>query len=158
MSIREDFLPVLDTARGMLDAVFGLRRYDVVMLVTTWSGALVGDGTPTTVETPVVVDGDKRPKVQQLSSRDIIASGGLYQEQDMRVGPLTPSFAGGGTTVADFDPPAAGPTTEVVYRLTGPDTPATGTLYRKVGQRVDRNFRYELILRQLGVGVAEMGN
>jgi hypothetical protein len=155
VTIREDFLPVVDWGRGLLDAAFGLRRYDVVMVVTTWSGALPGDGTASpAVETPIVVAGSRRPKVEQLTQRDIVASGGLYQEQDLRVGPLTPAFTSGGLDVTAFDPAAVGPSTEVLFRLTGPGTPATGALYRKVGQSVEKNFHYSFVLRRLGVSGA----
>src|SRR5205085_2172940 len=104
MTIREDFLPVVDEYRGLLDTQFGLRRYDVAMVVTTWSGELPGDGEPTPTVTPIVVDGNKRPKVEQLSEREVLASGGLYQDQDVRVGPLTPEFDGGGTAITAIDP------------------------------------------------------
>lgn len=152
MTIRDKYLAKLDKYRGKLDTKWDLRRYTVEHVSTTWTGDIPGEGTTTgPVYTPIVVDGDKRPKVTQLTQRDVIASGGLYQDQDLRIGPLTPPIAGGGgTEITTFDPSPTGPSTTVMFRITGPGCEG-GALYRKVGQDVAGNFRYSIIVRRMAV-------
>lgn len=144
------FLPVLDRYRGMLDSVWGLRQYSVLVRVNTWAGGTLPGAqgaSKTPVDTPLLVDG-KRPNVEQLSQRDILASGGLYQDQDLKVGPLTPPFPGGGTELAAFEPPVTGSGTEVLFKVTGPAYPG-GAWFKRVGAEVIRgNFHFHLILRK----------
>ncbi len=150
-TIREAYLPVLDLYRGMLASTWDLRRYDVTVRVNTWSGALVGEGTKTTVNTPLLVNG-QRPKVTQVTQKQIIMSHGLYQDQDLMVGPLTPPFAGGGTAVIVFDPSNAAPNVELLFVVSGGpgDTDAGGDFYRLVAQEDTHNFRYMIVLRRTG--------
>lgn len=152
MTIRDTYLALLDGYRGRLNSDWDLRRYDVEHVSTTWAGGLPGDGAASSpVVTPIVVDGDKRPKVAQLSQKDILASGGLYQDQDLRIGPLTPPIlGGGGLPITVFDPAPVGPSTTVMFRITGPGCEG-GVMYRKVGQDVTGNFRYSIIVRRMGV-------
>lgn len=152
MTPRDAVLPVLDTFRGLLDTSFGLRRYAVAVVVNTWSGALVGEGTKTQVITSLVVAGGARPKVEQLTQRDVMASGGLYQDLDFRVGPLTPvssSFPSVGVDPSTFDPAPVGANVEVLFTVTGPGMP-NGAFFKKVSQEVARNFRFTLVLRKTG--------
>jgi len=149
---REVFLPVLDLYRGGLNTLWDLRRYDVAVVVNTWSGPLVGQGTKTQVVTPLLVAGGARPRVEQVSQRDVIASGGLLQDLDFRVGPLTPvspGFPSIGIDPTKFDPAAVGPNVEVLFKLTGPGMTG-GALFKKVGQDVSRNFRLTIVLRKTG--------
>lgn len=160
MSIRDAFLPVLDTYRGWLDTGWGLRQYDVVIRTITWKiGAAnatypgAPGATKTFVDTPLLVNG-ARVKVEQLSQRDIIASGGLYQDQDLKIGPITPSYVKGAGT-GGFDPSTLDPTTtganEVLFKITGPNFP-TGAWFKKIGQEiVHANFHYYVIVRKNGV-------
>jgi hypothetical protein len=152
-TIRDQYLGLLDNYRGMLGAVWDLRRYDVVLRTTTWAGGVLpGDhgATPTVVETALTCNG-QRVKVEQVSQRDIIASGGQYQDQDLRIGPLTPYSAG---FTAGFDPsvldPAPGTNMSVVLLITGPAYPA-GALFRKLSLEMQSgNFRYCMIVRKTG--------
>jgi len=153
MSFRDAFLPVLDTYRGALDTVYGLRRFDVTVRVTTWApGSLPGSqgSTKAPVDTPLTVAGGARPKVEQVSQRTIIASGGLYQDQDLRIGPLTPSYSvASGIDPSVFDPAGAS-NVEVLLKLVGPGLPAGGAWFSKVGQEVTANFHYSLVVRATG--------
>jgi hypothetical protein len=152
MTIRDTYLSVLDGHRGRLTSVWDLRRYVVEQVSQTWTGDLPGEGTTTgPVYTPITVGDGGRPKVAQLSQQDVIASGGLYQDQDLRIGPLTPPIAGGGgTEITALDPASAGPAATVMFRITGPGCEG-GALYRKVGQDVSANFRYSIIVRRMAV-------
>ncbi|WP_437767177.1 hypothetical protein WMF27_20545 [Sorangium sp. So ce281] len=155
MSVRTAFLPILDKYRGMLDTVWDLRRYDVVVRINTWTpGTLPGaqGSTKGPVDTPLLVNGG-RVKVEQLTQRDIIASGGLYQDQDLKIGPLTPPYTNAqglpaGTNPTVFDPVISGSNTEVLFKITGPGYP-TGAWFKKIGQELPKaNFAYYLIVRK----------
>ena len=74
MTIRDDCLPIFESARVLL-ADTGLRRFDVVMRVVTWSGQTAGEGTRTVTDTPLLIQG-KRPGVRRMKQEDVIASGG----------------------------------------------------------------------------------
>jgi hypothetical protein len=151
MTIRDTYNGLLDGYRAKLNTVWDLRRYVVEHVSQTWTGELPGEGTTTgPVYTPITVGDGARPKVAQLSQRDVIASGGLYQDQDLRIGPLTPPFTGGGTAITTFDPASVGPAATVMFRITGPGCEG-GALYRKVGQDVAGNFRYSIIVRRMAV-------
>lgn len=88
MSKRDNILPAFDRARTKLDTL-GLRRYAVATRRRTWSGGRKGLGTATTADTPLV----PTPRVRQLSTREIAASGGKYQQGDFRIDRITPAFA-----------------------------------------------------------------
>lgn len=150
MSIVRDSLPILNSARALLSDV-GLRPYTVSLLVTTWSGAAVGQGTRSQVETPLTVANGRPPKVRQMSAKEIVAQGGTLEDQIFEVGPLTPSYAGGGTDAALINPPVTGSPTEVHFLLRGPGIPATGTLCQKVFDRLDSPFRLMFQIRRIGV-------
>ena len=160
MSIRDSFLPILDTYRGWLDTGWGLRQYDVVIRVITWKIGAVNAAYPgapgatkTAVDTPLTVNG-ARVKVEQLNQKDIIASGGLYQDQDLKIGPITPAFTENALQKG-FDPATLDPTTsganEVLFKITGPNFP-TGAWFKKIGQEIVKaNFHYFVILRKNAV-------
>ncbi len=160
MSIRDAFLPILDTYRGWLDGGWGLRQYDVVLRVTTWKIGLANapyPGAPgaakTVVDTPLLVDG-QRVKVELVTQKDIIASGGLYQDQDLKIGPITPAFTLNAVQKG-FDPatldPAVSGANEVLFKITGPNYPS-GAWFKKVGQEIPMgNFHYYLIVRKSAV-------
>lgn len=152
MTIRDTYLGVLDGFRARLNTTWDLRRYAVDHVSQTWTGELPGEGTTTgPVYTPITVGDGARPKVAQISQQDVIASGGRYQDQDLRIGPLTPPIAGGGgTEIAVFDPSPTGSSTTVMFRITGPGI-ESGALFRKVGQDVTGNFRYSIIVRRMAV-------
>ena len=148
MSLRDDLLPVLDEVRA-IPGELGLRPFEVWMRVTTWDGGRVGVGTKTTTDTQFLVGG-QNPKCHVLTSKDVVASGGLYSEADVRVGPLTPQFPGGGSDTTAFDPPVTGAATQVAFRILGPGITAGGDWYRKIGQNDVAPLRYEIILRKTG--------
>lgn len=153
MSIRDAYLPILDLYRGALNSVWDLRRFDVTVRVTTYApGTLPGaqGSTKDAVDTPLTVYGGGRPKVEQVSQATIIASGGLYQDQDLRIGPLTPAYGiASGIDPAVFDP-AGSSNTEVLFLIAGPGLPSGGAWYKKVGQEVTGNFHYSLVVRATG--------
>jgi hypothetical protein len=156
VSLPNAYRSLLDRYRGMLDGTWGLRLYSVTVRVNAWSGTLPGQqgATKTPTETPLLAGGG-RPRVEQVSQRDVIASAGLYEEQDLRIGPLTPAFtdpatgAPGGIDPSLFDPLVNGGPTEVLFRVDGPGLPAAW--YKKVGTEIiPGNFRYCFVVRKTG--------
>lgn len=105
---------------------FGLRPHTVEVGLGSWSGSVTGEGTLTTTWTPIVEANGQSPKVKWLSTEEI-AVGGL-QKGSVRIGPITPDFSGGGTSVAQImlDSMTTGQTRHV--RITGPTHP-TGAIY-----------------------------
>lgn len=154
MTIVSDALSILDDARGLLDDV-GLRPYQVFVRVTAWSGARAGLGTKTVTDTELTVADGKRPKVRQLSAKDVVASGGSLSDQIFEIGPLTPPFTGGGTEASVINPALdADAPTGVLYVLMGPGAPADGWLCKRVGDKLDSPFRYMVTVQRIGVDAA----
>lgn len=156
MTLRDNCLPIFESARVLL-ADAGLRRFDVVMRVVTWSGQTSGEGTKTTMDTPLRIQG-KRPGVRTVSQKDVVASGGLYEDGDMRIGPFTPAFTGaigpiasGGLEPAAFNPAKDSTTREIYYKLTGPGMEA-GHWFVKIEQKNDSAFSYYLTVRKIASG------
>lgn len=152
--LRNRLLPMVDVIRG-IPGRLGLRLYTVTVRVTTWSGAAAGVGTPTITETGIKLDlGTYPTRVRQVTQQEIAASGGLYQAQDMIVGPITPPYTGSATdndAISVFEPPVGASPTEIIFKLTGPGLPTTGAWYEKVSQDVSKSFRYTFVLRKLAV-------
>lgn len=159
MSFASDLRADLDEIRAIPDEL-GLRPFDVIVRVVTWSGADasgrsgVGIGTSSYVDTPFLVGGGHRPKVRQVSMRDIIASGGLYHDQDMKVGPVTPAYPGnasqegGGVAYATIEPPVTGAPTQIYYRVSGNGLPGLGVWYDKKFDTTDHAMNSWFILRR----------
>ena len=87
--------------------------------------------------------------VRQLKRSEVFASGGLYSDQDLKVGPLTPAYVnpvtGGYTDVAIE--PAAAPASEVFWLVSGPQVPATGGVFVQIGEEATA-LHYYVILRK----------
>lgn len=151
----ERFLRALDKIRGIPGRIKlrdeGLRLYTVSIRVRTWSGSRPGvdASTSTDANTYFYVDaGTHRPHVEQVSQRDIIASDGQYQDQDLKVGPITPPYTGGGVDITAFDPTPGNSPTEVFFKIEGPGMATGGSWFRKVGQDVSHALSYTFVLRR----------
>lgn len=148
----DELLHTIDQARKIAGE-FGLRPYTVTVRVRTWSGSRVGLGTKTDTDTPLKVGGGTQsPYVREISQKEIVASGGLYQDQDIEVGPITPSYTiplSGGHAISSFEPPR-NPPTEVYFLVTGPGMASTGSWFKKQGQRLTSVFGYTIVLRRTG--------
>lgn len=151
-TLRDSLLPALDAIRG-IPVVLGLRPHTVSVFQRVYSGTSTGIGNSVDVTTSLRIDLGtfSQLKVRNVTQRDIIASGGLYTDQDVVVGPITPPFTGSAAdndAISVFDPPPNGSPTEVFFKITGPGYPATGAYFKKIGQRVDQPFRFMLYLRK----------
>ena len=148
--VDDDFLRAIDEIRGIPDEL-GVESYSATVRVISWTGARVGLGTRTVTDTPIRVGaGQSKAHVARVTSKDVIASGGLYTAQDMRIGPLTPGYAGGGVAAATLDPSTSARPTEVYFVLAGPGIPAGGVLYARVGAEMDSSTQYFVVVRSTG--------
>ena len=151
-TLRNALLPAVDALRGV-PGILGLRLFTVTVITQVWSGGRPGLGTPTRAEVGIkVASGTGQVKVVQISQKDIIASGGTYEDIDYMVGPITPPYTGStldDDQIAVFNPPVvSGQPLDVIFRIVGPGTGANGVFCKKIGQDVTKNFRYMLRLRR----------
>lgn len=87
MTDRDDALPDVQQARADVQGV-GLRRYAITIRKRTWAGGFPGIGAMTPTDLVIT----PTPRVRQLHSREIAASGGTYEQGDYRVDKITPGF------------------------------------------------------------------
>lgn len=148
MSFRTNLLKTIEKIRhlpGSLD----IRQYHVFVVVRAWTGDRPGVGSSTITTTELLVSGYP-PKVKPLTTKDVIASGGLYTASDLRVGPFTPTTPAGGTDPMTFNPATTSDPTEVTFVVTGPGLPASGIRCERINDDTYGNFSHYLILRQTG--------
>ena len=141
MSLRTDLLATVDLVRTLRGPDgFDIATVQVTIVRRTWAGGRRGSGAPSDVTVLAI---SEWTKVRQVSERLVASSGGLYTMNDIKVGPITPSFTGGGFSPADLKP--VGLTgQEIVYILSGA---MTGE-YALINLDTTRPFRYEMILRR----------
>jgi len=161
MTDRDDLRALADEIRGDIPSEMGLRQVAVFVLLRTETGAKrpgMSGGTITDTWTRVVNNG-KNPKLETLKSRDILASGGVYEAEDVRVGPFTPVFPTGGNLPSAYDPDQVSPgspnvTSTVYVALVSPaaEDGAEIEWYTRVNATDSRaNFRRTMIIRRIGV-------
>lgn len=156
-SFRDSLLPAVDIMRA-IPATLGLRLHTVSVLVRVWSGGRPGLGLSTDNFYGLHVGQSQSvgAKVRNVSQKEAIASGGLYTEQDLIVGPITPPYTGSqldNDQIPIFDPIPpiqAVLSTEVFFLVKGPGYSAGGDWFKKIAQRTDQPFRYMIWLRKTG--------
>ncbi len=137
-----------------IPGTLGLRPNAVTIEIRTWDGGKVGRGAAT-VSTPGDPFGTvgltilPTPKVREVSTHEVASSGGVYEQGDLVVGPITPAYPGppaGGYTVEQIAPEIAPDQAgiEVVYLITGPDAGE----YRRITANTDRALHFTLMLRR----------
>lgn len=156
MPLTDDCRPIFEDARVLLSDL-GFRQYDVVRRVVRWTGEQPGDGTRSAEDTPITIQG-RRPGTHKISQKDVIASGGLYEDGDWRIGPFTPLFTGaigpitdGGVDIDTLDPPVEGTGLEVYWQLTGPGF-ADGAWFKRIAREVSPVFSISIVVRKLATG------
>lgn len=139
MSLVSDIMQGLDDIRG-IGGELGLRPYKVSFLVRSWSGVRPNDGISTDAPPVVLTTGNgcQSVIVKQVSAKEIVASGGLYRDRDLKVGPLTPPYVAsldlpaGGFADATLDPVPTGAPVEVFWNVQGPDMPPGGSWFERL--------------------------
>lgn len=124
----------------------GFRTSDVSVVTRLWPSGRRGDPDETSfIDTAILPLINPRPKVRQVSSREIAGSGGTYQDGDLRVDKLTPKFAAGGYTINELAPISPDEGTEILYVVTGP----LAGEYHRINSNADRALGYSLTLRRM---------
>lgn len=119
MSFADDLKELAYEIRA-IPGELGMRPYSAAILLGTWSGTNTGRGDTINECLPLLEANGQNPKIRQLTDEEI-ALGGLGKGS-IRIGPITPAFAGGGTSISTLQPcVAAGQTVHVI--LTGPEYP-----------------------------------
>lgn len=151
-NLRNSLLPVLQRFRN-LSVELGVRRYQMWLRKRVWSGSRVGQGTSVTTDTYL-----GRPKFRRVSSKDVIA-GSVMSEQVFEVGPFTPEHSTPSSrptpdTLAvspdDLSPPQTGVPTEVYFVVKGDGFPATGALFERVSDSLEKPFRFTVTIKSVG--------
>ncbi len=149
MGLREDLLPAVQAIRNIA-VDLGIRRYEVWVRLVTYSGTRVGLGTATTTDTYL-----GRPKVREVSSKDIIA-GTEMGDVVYEIGPFTPESAAltlpdtKSLSPYDLSPVQTSNPTEIYYLVKGPGLPTAGLLCQRVKDDLDKPFRYMVTVKGIG--------
>lgn len=118
-TFRDSFLPKLDKIRAGVPSKFGIRMVELKVRTKDWTTKNVGSGSKTITDTIIGGPGATRYKIAVVTTRDVIASGGLYQAGQYKVGPITPPYPGGPFTADQLIPPKLpGQNREIYYGVT----------------------------------------
>lgn len=120
MTFREDMRELIDSIRGPIPGELGLRQIRSFVVTREWTGSMVGQGTSTVLIREILCD-VYSPKVVEVSSRDIVASGGQFEQGDVSIGPVTPPWLTGGVNSALLNPDPSGSPTEVYVCTVEPE-------------------------------------
>lgn len=152
-TLRESCLEILDHTRG-ISPILDLRRYDVSIVIRQWTGSRPGQGTSTITPLPFLVDNYKyRPKVRLLTTKEIIASNGLYVDGDYLVGRITPQYTSldgyvYGYIPDDLRPIVTSQPREIFFKMIGPGLESQGSWFSTVEVSVERNLHYTFVIRK----------
>lgn len=149
MTLRTGLLKRIDKIRQIPQRL-DLRQNRVFVVIRQSGGAVVGQGTAVDLVTELFISGSYRIKAQQVSMKDIVASGGYLTDQDVKVGPFTPEYLSGGVPRDVFDPPVANSPREILFLVTGHGMPANGRYYKRQYDESLMNFHNTLYLRATG--------
>jgi hypothetical protein len=141
----DDLRKLADETRRVAEDTIPIRTVQVVIKVRVWSRRR-GEGP--FFDQDLVMP--TRYPVRFLSSKEVNSSGGRYTQEDVKWGPITPSFDGGtgGYTIALLNPkPLAGEEarTEILYVLSG----AIEGVYKLDNFDSPKPFRYMLTLKRM---------
>lgn len=148
MSLKDDLLPLIDSLRA-IPGELGFRPYQVWVRVTTYAGPRVGVGAVSVTETQLLVGG-QNPKVREVKNKDVVAGTSEFTSATYDIGPLTPTFSGGGFGASTLDPEKTSTPTTVLYVLKGPGMPSEGLLCQRISDDVDRPLRSVIRVQSIG--------
>jgi len=147
VTLRDTLLPRIDALRA-IPGELGFRPYTSVRIRTrTWSGTRPGDGTPADEWTDLTTGGQPA-KVSQMNVRAIAASNGQFLDGDCVVGPLTPTFSGGGYDPSDIASSSTARNVERHVVLQGPGEPEAGSVWAIINPNTSRSLRYTMVIRR----------
>lgn len=133
-----------------LPAEFGLRQYSTSIVIETWSGNHVGDGSCFEKVTPILENGGTNPKLRFMNEEQRTLAG--LEVGSCEVGPITPDFGSNGTPLSDLLPSVK--SHEVVYALvTGPRFP-NGAKFAIKKLETDRALHWTMSLEPISLGIS----
>jgi hypothetical protein len=139
MTLADDLLPTVLAGRAIAGTL-GFRPYRVYIVAESYTGPHTGESLANIDETEIVEGSSQPPKVRWLKDEEIAV--GNLAGGTIEVGPITPEFAGGGTSLellaGELD---RGATRHV--RIVGPKHP-DGARYRITEIRAERALRYTI--------------
>jgi len=120
MTLADRLKPLTHRCRA-IPGRLGLRPYTVAIVTGSWNGSNTGRGAPSVRSYPVTEANGQPPKVRVMSTEELALTG--LGKGSMKIGPMTPPFAGGGSPLIALRAALeAGETMHVL--LTGPDFPS----------------------------------
>ncbi len=149
MTLRDDILPIAYEARAIAGEL-GFRPHSVWLVTKAYSGGHVGDGLEEATETPLTEANGQPPKVRWLTDEERAI--GQIPDGAVEIGPITPSFPGGGTDIAALNGSGLANGDVRLIKLVGPKAP-NGAYYRIAGIQAHKALRY--VVRAVPVGAGE---
>ncbi len=145
MSFRTLILPAMLVIRTIPGpTVLDLRTTKVEVVKRTWVGGRKGaPGGYSDIDLELV----PRPRVVQLSQREIASSGGRYEDQSVRIKWIQPDCLTGGFTPQDVLQEQVVDGIEIFYRLSS-STGGINANYTRVGSDTARWGHITLVLNQ----------
>jgi hypothetical protein len=140
VTLRDDLLPTVYEARGIAGEL-GFRQYTVDLVTGSSTGDHTGDGDVIDEVTPILESNGQSTRVRWLKDEEIAV--GALPNGTIEVGPITPTFTGGGTDIAALMGDALERGETRFLRITGPKHP-DGALYQVTQVKAERALRYML--------------
>jgi len=134
VTLRDDLIPVVDEARGLINDL-GFRRHAVTVRTTTWSGAKPGLGSKSVVELVL----SPPPKVRGISSRRLALAPGRFKDGDRVVDRISATYT------ADQLGGALAANQERVWLIDADE-------YTLIGEPTEKNLAWEVTLRRKARG------
>lgn len=144
MTLASDLKPAIEAIRG-IPADLGLYVYDVYARTSSRAGAFGLEGTETVSETQVT-NGGKRVKVRVLNVEELAL--GQLGKGSLKVGPITPDYSLGGTTLSSIAGMSLAEQEQFRFRVVGPDIP-NGAEFRLSRVEADWALHYTLTLEPI---------
>ena len=138
MAFADDILPTLAAIRA-IPGQFGLRQHSVEIVTVFLQGTHTGDGARAEASVSITESGGQNPKVRWAKSEDVAM--GLIPKGFVTVGPITPEFVGGGTTLSDLTGSELTPGEVRLMRITGPQHPE-GADYTIIDVKAEKALNY----------------
>lgn len=143
MGFRDDIRELAFELRALPGEEFEIRPYTVEVVTRTWSGDYPGEGLSAITTTPITEAHGQPPKVRVVNDEQRAL--GNFPKGSLRVGPITPDFPGGGTSIETLNPSGLNPGESFYYVITGPDYP-DGARFLVTEAKADKTFGFFVTL------------
>ncbi len=149
-SFRDDLLPIIDSIRSIPED-FGIRLWTCTIRINAWDGGRLGVGNRLSTDVPLVLGNGRRPKIRELTTAEVIASGGVITAGTYEIGPLTPGI-GGGALLTYFDPSYTDVSAkELLFLIAGEGLPTGGIVCKRVNADILKPFSPKLRVERINL-------